>query len=66
MNMDLMALAKEFGPYCGIVFFFLYRDSRREERRDEENKKLNEFIQTTLIDLVEKTTEAINSGNKQS
>jgi hypothetical protein len=62
--MNWLEIAKEFGPYCGLVFFFLWRDSQREERRDAEIKQLNEFIQKTLIGLVEKSNEALN-GPKQ-
>ncbi len=58
--MNLMELAKEFGPYIGLIFFFIWRGTAREDRQDAELKAKNEFIQGELIRLVEKVTEALN------
>lgn len=56
----LMQLCEKFGPYVALMFFFVWRDFRREERLETKIGELNSFITTTLIDMVEKTTEALN------
>lgn len=53
-------LIKEVGPYIGIMFFFIWRDYRREEKLVKQIDELNEFIKETLMDLIEKTNEALN------
>ncbi len=53
-------LIKEVGPYIGIMFFFIWRDYRREEKLVKQIDELNDFIQETLVGLIEKTTEALN------
>lgn len=53
MDMNWVALIKEIGPFLGIMFFFIWRDYRREEQLVKENNKLNEFIREELMDLVE-------------
>jgi hypothetical protein len=58
--MRWLELIKEVGPYFGIMFFFVWRDFRREERLEKQVEKLNEFIQKTLVDLIAKTQEVMN------
>ena len=58
--MNLMELAKEFGPYLGVIFFFLWRDAQREERYHKELSEKNTFIQTELMRLVERVNEALH------
>ncbi len=53
-------LIKEVGPYIGLMFFFIWRDYRREEKLVKQIDNLNEFIKETLMDLIEKTNEALN------
>jgi hypothetical protein len=58
--MRWLELIKEVGPYFGIMFFFVWRDFRREERLEKQVEKLNEFIQETLVGLIAKTQEVMN------
>lgn len=59
--MNWVELIKDVGPYLGIMFFFIWRDYRREEHLIKQNNSLNEFIRKELIDLVERTTKALNN-----
>lgn len=62
--MDWAEIAKQFGPYMGIIFFLVWRDSKREERMEADLKSKNEFIQTELYRLIERANEALNRGPK--
>jgi hypothetical protein len=58
--MNWVELIKDVGPYLGIMFFFIWRDYRREEHLVKQNNNLNEFIRKELVDLVERTVKALN------
>lgn len=62
--MNWIPLIKEMGPYLGIMFFFIWRDFRREERLEERITSLNNFIQTELMDLIDKTNKALEYAKK--
>lgn len=57
--MNWVSLIKEVGPYLGLMFFFIWRDYRREEKLVKRIDELNHFIQKELMDLIEKTNEAL-------
>ena len=59
--MNWVELIKDVGPYLGIMFFFIWRDYRREEYLVKQNNNLNEFIRKELVDLVERTIKALNN-----
>jgi len=58
--MRWMELMREVGPYFGIMFFFVWRDYRREERLEKQVAELNKFIQGQLVRLSEKTNEVLS------
>ena len=57
--MNWIALIKEVGPYLGLMFFFIWRDYRREEKLVKQIDDLNEFIRKELMDCIDKVTEAL-------
>jgi len=57
--MNWIQLIKEVGPYLGIMFFFIWRDYRREENLVKQIGDLNVFIRKELMDCIDKTTEAL-------
>jgi len=57
--MNWVALIKEVGPYLGLMFFFIWRDYRREEKLVKQIDDLNKFIRTELMDCIDKVTEAL-------
>lgn len=59
--MNWIQLIKEVGPFLGIMFFFIWRDYRREESLVKQLNSLNEFIRKELVDLVERTIKALNN-----
>jgi hypothetical protein len=59
--MNWVELIKDVGPYLGIMFFFIWRDYRREEQLSKQLNSLNEFIRKELVDLVERTIKALNN-----
>lgn len=56
--MDWLEIAKEFGPYMGLIFFFIWRDFCREERAHKLIENQNEFIQNELIKLIKESKDA--------
>ena len=60
--MELIDLAKDFGPLVGIVLFFIWRDWRREEGLVERVKHLEEFNTEVLTEMV-KTNAACIATN---
>ena len=62
--MNWVSLIKEVGPYLGLMFFFIWRDYRREEQLVKQNQSLNDFIRTELMDLIEKTHEVIKNNGR--
>lgn len=59
--MDWIALIKEVGPYLGLMFFFIWRDYRREEQLVKQITELQKFIRDELMGLIEKTNEALQN-----
>ena len=59
--MNWIQLIKEVGPFLGIMFFFIWRDYRREASLVKQVNNLNEFIRKELVDLIEKTVRALNN-----
>ena len=50
--MELMDLAKDFGPLVGIVLFFIWRDWRREQNLVDRVQKLEDFNTEVLTSIV--------------
>ena len=63
---QLIEVVDKFGPFLGIVFFFIWRDQLREERREKQLEEAHNFIQGKLITLIEENTEALTNATKQS
>jgi hypothetical protein len=63
--MELMELAKSFGPLVGIVLFFIWRDWRREEGLVDRVKNLEEFNTKVLTDLVKECVAVIATNTEQ-
>lgn len=62
--MNWIDLIRELGPYLGLMFFFIWRDYRREENLVKQISDLNKFIKKELMDLIEKTNEALRNVNR--
>ncbi len=58
--MNWLELIREVGPYFGIMFFFVWRDYRREERLEKQLQKQQDFIQGKLVQLLERTNEVLS------
>ena len=58
--MNWVDLIREVGPYFGIMFFFVWRDYRREERLEKQIKDQQLFIQGKLVQLLERTNEVLS------
>lgn len=63
--MELMELAKSFGPLIGIVLFFIWRDWRREEGLVDRVKNLEEFNTKVLTELVKEASAVIATNTEQ-
>lgn len=62
--MNWIELIKQVGPYIGLMFFFIWRDYRREEKLVKQIDDLNSFIKKELMDLIEQTNEALRHVTK--
>lgn len=62
---QLIEVVDKFGPFLGIVFFFIWRDQLREERREKQLEEAHKFIQGEFIRLIEENTEALTNAAKQ-
>jgi hypothetical protein len=61
--MELMELAKDFGPLVGIVLFFIWRDWRREEGLVE--RKNNATVIATNTAVIATNTEQLRLMNER-
>lgn len=62
--MNWTQLVKEVGPYLGLMFFFIWRDYRREEQLVKQVMELQKFVRDELMDMLDKTTEALKKVKK--
>lgn len=53
---NFLELLKDFGPMVGVILFFIWRDWKREDALFIRVEKLEEYQQTTLATLVERST----------
>jgi len=56
---------KDFGPLIGVILFFIWRDWKREEDLVNRVKALEDFQQSTLLELSKKSNEVIQSNTQQ-
>jgi len=58
-------LLKDFGPVLGVILFFIWRDWKREDRMVERITALEQFQQTQLIELIERTNQVVSHNTEQ-
>ena len=63
--MNYIEIFKEFGPLIGVILFFIWRDWKREEDLVERVRKLENFQQTTLVELNKTSTQVIEANSYQ-
>jgi hypothetical protein len=61
---NIIPLIKEVGPFICLIFFFIWRDYRREIDLSLRIRALEDYQTKELVDLAKSTIEAIN-GNTQ-
>jgi hypothetical protein len=64
MDFPWAAILKEFGPFVGIIAFFVWRDWRREEKLYDRVEKLETYQKDMLENLVEKSTSALAQSSE--
>ncbi len=62
---DYLTALKDFGPYIGVILFFIWRDWKREEGLVERVKSLEEFNTEILVGMVKETTAVIAANTEQ-
>ncbi len=62
---DYLIVLKDFGPYIGVILFFIWRDWRREEGLVDRVKSLEKFNTEVLVSLVKETTAVIAANTEQ-
>ena len=63
--MDYVELLKDFGPFIGVILFFIWRDWKREDQLQARVSKLEEYNQTTLVSLVKEAITVIAANTQQ-
>jgi len=58
--MDWDFIIKEFGPMFGLIFFLLWREQKREDEYRTAIREKDEFINKTLVGLIERVNDALN------
>ena len=58
--MDWIRIIEEFGPVFGLIFFLLWRDQKRHDELARQIKEKDEFIENTLVHLIERVNDALN------
>ena len=49
-------LISNFGPWIGVILFFIWRDWKREDRLNQRVERLEDYQKGILVDLIEKST----------
>lgn len=57
----LLEAVKSVGMPVVLIIFFIWRDYRREQDLTERIRYMEEFQQTTLVNLSQKAIEAVNN-----
>ena len=58
--MDWIRIIEEFGPVFGLIFFLLWRDQKRHDDLTRQIREKDEFIENTLVHLIERVNDALN------
>lgn len=53
------SMLRELGPIVAVIFFFIWRDWRREASLSSRIERLEDYQKETLVQLVEKGTAAL-------
>ncbi len=60
----LVEVIKQAGPIAAIIIFFIWRDWKREERMFSRIEVLENFVQNSLLTLVQKVAETLQQNTK--
>jgi hypothetical protein len=60
-----MFMLKDYGPFFGLVIFFIWRQTQREKDFAERIKQLEDFNTDILAGLVKETTAIIAANTEQ-
>lgn len=60
----VLEFLKEFGPLIGLIFFFIWRDWKREERLSTRVEALEAYQRETLVGLLKNTTVALTHNSE--
>ncbi len=60
----IITFLKEFGPLIGLVFFFIWRDWKREDRLLTRVEALETYQRETLVGLLKNTTAALTHNSE--
>lgn len=53
---SLLTLLREFGPFAGLLLFFVWRDWKREDKLSNRVEALETYQRATLVGLLKDTT----------
>jgi hypothetical protein len=63
--MDFLQLLKDFGPFAGVILFFIWRDWKREDRLVARVEALEKYQVDVLSDLVKESLTVIANNSEQ-
>lgn len=56
---NLLTIARTWGPAAALIVYFLWRDAKREDRMSQKNDQLEGAIRRTVMPLVKKCATVI-------
>jgi hypothetical protein len=62
---DYLLVLKDFGPYIGVILFFIWGDWKREEGLVDRVRSLEKFNTEVLVSLVKEATAVIAANTEQ-
>lgn len=64
MELEFLKLLQMYGPSVAVIFYFLYRDFKREHRFMSQIEELDRYQKDVLESLVEKSTIALTQSTE--
>jgi ATP-dependent helicase/DNAse subunit B len=64
MDFPWMVLIKEVGPLIAVIFFFIWRDWKREQKLSQQVESLAQYQKDILESLIEKSTTALTQSSE--
>jgi hypothetical protein len=66
MELEMLELAREIGPFACVMLFFVWRDYKRENRLESRVDELNSFVRDELMTALQRNTEVLSQWKTET